>query len=796
MIRSYLRVALRNLLRHRVSSIIIIGGLAIGLSSALLIGLFVHDELGYDAHHEHTDRLFRLVRSQSVMSSGPMAPALQSKMAGIDLAARIERQDDVLIRVPSGEQFVTPILFADSTYFRMFSHAFLRGTVSSALPNSESAVLTRSAAMTWFGSIDVIGEQLVLDNGGEATPFFVTGVIEDLPRRSHLHFDIMVSFEVIEASTNRIDNWTTNWLHTYAMASPGVHVDDLNERLQPFIHAEAGTELAPFRFQPVRDIHLGPTRSYEMEPQGNFRIVTSLALIALLVLIIASASFVSIMMSRASSRLQEIGMRRAVGAGRRQLMGQFLGESVLIVFLSGLAGWGVAVMGLPMLGELTGKTWTLDILSSMPVLSVYATGLLMIGFLAGAYPSFYLSSLNVTSALKGRLPARNHRLPVQSVSLVGQFAISMFLIVATIVIGKQMAFMEGEDLGFERDARLVVAMESGLMSESAESSRQQLSSLPGVQSLSFTNDVPGENVSDFLFKPEGESDTDAAVSLDTWFTDEYAVETLGLSVVDGRAFDAQIPTDRSGFMLNESAVRKLAANGLGDWSQPVGKQIDFMVPGADGWETVMTGPIIGVIKDFHYGSLHESIGPLAFIIAPQAWDTAVFKLDTNNFGDTISRIEATVASLGATRPFEFTFLDEKLESLYRSEKRMQKAAGLFSTLAIILACLGLFAQATHSVQERRREIGVRKVFGASVSGIARKFIGKYVLLVAIAMLVAIPVATGVLGQWLNGFAYGIELSPSVFITGALVTLALAVSSVLFQAVRAALTNPAVVLRGE
>jgi putative ABC transport system permease protein len=798
MLRNYLTVARRLLARNPVYAAINVGGLAVGLAAALLITVFVLDELGYDRQLPQAERVARLTRETSALSSAPMGPAIASGLSGVESAVRFVEQDDAVYSADgSDERIGDRLLFADSTFFDIFQPEFLAGDPQTALDRPDAIVLTESLARRVFSSLDVVGRTIFVDDG-TAYEREVTGVIRDVPRRSHFHYGAVTSFKVVEESSSRMTNWTTNWLYTYVLLDEAADLRQVDSGLQAFMEQRAGTDLASFRLMPITDIHLHSNVSYELEPQGSIGVVIGLSAVALLILLIACANFTNMSVALASRRAREIGMRKALGARRKQLVAQFLGEAFLLVALAGVVAVILAAGVLPEFNRLAGKQMAMTDLLEPSILMTWAAILALTGLTGGAYPSWVLSRYRPADVMRGASsPAGAGRL--RNVLVAGQFAVSMFLIVTTLFVYRQIRFMQTKDLGFGTDNRLVVGVDESILADRADTARDLFRSVPGVRDVSFTNNVPGDGVSDFLYRPEGWPDPDNLPGWDTYFVDAGFVQTMGIEVLSGRALDRTIEGDRHAFLINREAAETLRSDGGEAWSDPIGRQLEFMIPGADGWVTQSIGPVVGVVENFNYRSLRESVQPLILQIPDTAWgtlDTAVLRLETDDVQATVAGIRNAYERLGAESAFEYTFLDRRMTALYNAELRTARIVTWFSALAVLIACMGLFAVSSYAATSRAREIGIRKVFGATEGGIARQFVRRYTVLVLASAVIAVPAAWFAVMRWLAEFAYHIDPAVSVFLLGAGmgITLVLAIATISWHAYRSATMNPADVLR--
>lgn len=617
--RNYLKIALRSLKRHKAYTFINVFGLAVGLACCLLILFYVQDELSYDTYHEKADRIHRLVRSRSAYTAAPMAPALVAEMPGVSHAARIRKFDDVVIHDGGEKRFTETVFAADTSLFDIFSFTFVRGNPKTALSRPDGLVLTESAVQKYFGKEDPMGKALILVED-EPIPLTVTGVLEDLPRTSHFRFDLLVSFKQVEQSSNRLDNWTTNWLFTYFLVEEGTTAAQVEAQLPAFFERHTGEAWDHFRVQPLLDVHLHSAGlEIDIAPQSSIAYLLIFSAVAVLILVVACINFMNLTTARSAGRAREVGMRKVLGARRGQLVWQFLGESFVMACGALVLALGLTALLLPAFGNLTGKDLVVGRDAVGFIVPVLLGLIVLVGLLAGSYPAFFLSAFRPIDTLKGRLNRGTAGGLLRKSLVVFQFGVSVFLILGTLVVAAQLEYVKNARLGFDKEQVIVLPFGSAL-EERPETVKQALLRHPNVHSVSASGNVPGHDVSDFLFRPEGLSTTgDDRVSWDTYFIDADFVETLHLEIVEGRAFSKALASDEHAFILNETAVAEAVATVGETWESPLGKHLEFYVPGAEGWRVLKSGPVVGVVKDFHYRSLHEEIGPLALQVFPPAF---------------------------------------------------------------------------------------------------------------------------------------------------------------------------------
>ncbi len=741
MLKNYLVTSLRSLRRNPGFSFINVSGLAVGLACCILIVLFVRDELSYDRYHENAEQIARLVRDQSAMTAGPMAPALAAEISGVSHATRLDFENDLILSSENEQQFTERVFFADSSFFEIFKFQFVQGDPATALLRQDGLVLSESAAQRMFGDDDPMGQTLTATVFGGPTSMTVTGIVEDTPRRSHFHFDVMASFQIIDSRSQRMDNWGTNWLYTYLLMTENTSAAGVQAQLPAFFETHTAEAWDHFRIQPLLDIHLRSNFRFEIEPQGSITFVYIFSAIALLVLLIACINFMNLTTARSGRRAREVGMRKVLGARRGQLINQFVGEAVILALMATAVAWLLAAALLPLFSQMAQKEFSLAVLINWKFIAALFGSALLLGLVSGGYPAFILSAFQPISTLKGKTGKGGGHAWLRKGLVVFQFAVSCILIVGTLVILQQLQFVQDKDLSFEKEQIVVLKVDGNSMAGNYELLKSELMQSPNIVSVSASNDVPGRAVSDFLYRPEGlEEDDDDLPGWNTYFVDPEFVETLQLEIVDGRALDSDRAGDENGYLINESLVASMQER-LGEaWDTLIGKQLDFYIPGQSGWEVIKTGPIVGLVKDFHYRSLREEITPLVLQSAPFNFGRIFVKISTADVTSTLSFIEETHGAFVPDAPFDFFFLDSFFDSLYESEVRAGRLIGIFAVIAIAIAGLGLFGLATFMTELRIKEIGVRKVVGASVPGIVALLTKEFATLVLLGTVLAVPVA--------------------------------------------------------
>jgi len=807
MLRNVLKVTLRNLRKHILYAGINVVGLALGLACCVVIALYVLEALSYDRFHDKVDRIVRLVEDQEhedgvsrlATTYGPLAPALEEEMASVEHAVRVLPYSLLVSRDVERRRQEDRFVFVDSTFFDVFSVNALRGDVRTALAAPFSVVLTASTSRRYFGGGNPIGQTLEVRDDETTRNFTVTAVVADPPHNTHLPFDFLASFASIRLIYGDwIDdprNWEHPPLYTYALLADGATVADLEARLPTFARRHMGetrTANRQLRAERLTDIHLYSRREQSLVPGSDITYVYLFSLIAFITVLIGCVNFTNLTTARAMHRAKEVAMRRALGANRRQLVLQFLAESTLLVILALVTGLLLARAALPSLSTMSGEDLSMEYLAHWSTPLIALAGIGFVSLLAGSYPAFFLSGAGRAGTRKGDGPrtAGSKGSFVRSSLVVFQFVVSIGLMISTLVVYRQVDYVRNERLGFDKKHVVLVPLRDLENQFQHTSLKDAWQELPGVEAVSASSGMPGlgGGIYDWWVHPEHRSDS---LRLMVLTVDHDYAKTYGLNVLDGRDFSEQFATDANeAFLLNESAVKRLG------WTDAVGKEVTL-----DAWfrgRLEKRGSVVGVVEDFQYRSLHHAIDPILFHILPDSWyyDYVSARIRPGDITGTLEAMEQIWHEYNAERPFEYTFLDDQVDALYRAEARVGRLFGAFAALAVGIACLGLLGLAALTAAGRTREIGIRKVLGASVSGIVLLLSREFVGLVLVASILATPMAYLAMRRWLDGFAYRVPVGADVFVLTIMLALFLALITVSFQSVRAALADPVKTLRHE
>ncbi len=809
MFSNYIKIALRNLLKNKTFSLINIIGLASGLACFILITLYIVDELGYDKYHEKADRIYRINSDirfggtdlNMAVSADPMGATLKKDYPQVEQFARIYASEGSKL-FKKGNEFITEerVVYADSTLFDVFTFSPLAGTLKTALNEPNTVVITESTAKKYFGSVAAAVGKSMECNDDLTKPYKVTAVIDDIPRSSHFNFDMFLSMDNVDYNFN---NFLSHNFHTYIVLKPGTDykafeknfVQVIDKYILPqakqFMQIESmkdfektGNRLS-YSLIPLTDIHLHSERGVELGVNGSIQYVYIFGAVALFILLIACINFMNLSTARSASRAKEVGIRKVLGAEKKYLVRQFLAESTLTSFISLLLAVLFIWLALNWFNDLTGKEFHISALLKPGSLLFILALPVAVGFLAGSYPAFFLSSFKPIAVLKGKLNTGFSKSNLRSGLVVFQFFTTILLITGTIVIYQQLQYIQTTKIGFNKEQVLIVDNPS-MEQSTAQSFKTEVAKLSHVKSASFAGFLPVSNSSrnDNTWSTEAVMTEKNGFNMQNWRIDYDYIPTLGMEVIKGRNFSQQYGGDSNALIINETTA---ALIGPGD---PIGKKL-YTTDGQNA--TVYT--VIGVVKNFNYESLRKNVGPLCFRLGNNRWATA-FRVETKDMKNLLAQVETTFKKMAPGMPFTYSFLDESFDRMYRDEQRIGKVAFSFSFLAILIACLGLFGLATYMAEQRTKEIGIRKVLGASVPGIVQMLSIDFVKLVLIACVFAIPLAWWGMSQWLQNFAYRVSIGWWVFAAAAVIALVIAILTVSSQAVKAALANPVKSLRTE
>ncbi|NEU08560.1 FtsX-like permease family protein [Flavihumibacter sp. R14] len=806
MLKNYLKTAFRNLWRYKGFSLINISSLAVGITCCLIIGLFVWDELKYDKFIPEGENIYRMYTEDtdvngttSTASVAPMfATYLQSNYPEVESTTRLLMfNGKLLLEVNGISSYENKGLIADSSFFTMFPLKFLRGDPKTALEGATSVVISETLAKKYFPDADPIGKIIKIDK----TDFAVKGVLAEIPEHFHLDLQYIIPMPAAGVEKERMERWTWNQFFTYVKVKPGTNVQLLQSKFQAAVKKEVHREFAadgssyvPF-FQPLKDIHLKSSEFiYDNAKRGNSVYVKGLSIIVLFVLIIACFNFINLATARSFRRAKEIGVRKVIGAHRSQLIFQFTGETILFSVIAVVLAALAAYLLLPSLNAFTGKSISFNPITDPALGAFLLATSVIIGILAGIYPALFMSGFQPIRVLKGLKPVNSggSTIGLRQALVIVQFALSALLIICTIIVYNQMNFLQKKDLGFNKDQILYFDL-PGDLAKDPETLKSELLKSTGIVSVTAGYGLPGDQLAgDGVIIPGKEGDRNQSVNL--FIVDHDYIKTMGLKVLTGRDFSKEFKTDNEeAFIINETAVKEM---GFGSTEQAIGQRLKWDKWEPDSINPVKKGKVIGVVKDFHYKSLHEKVSSAVLIIYPEATVKMAMKVKQEELPKTLDYIKTTWTKFSPAYPLDYKFLDENFEAMYQSEQKLSTLLWIFTMMAIFVGCLGLFGLAAFNAEQRTKEIGIRKVLGASSLDIVTMLSKNFLKPVLIASIIAFPVAWWLMKSWLEDFPYRIEITAWVFLLTAAASLLIAFLTVSFHAVKAAISNPVKSLRTE
>lgn len=814
MIRNYIKIAWRNVLKYKMYSAIKIGGFALSIAACILIALFINNELSFDRSYPDGERIYRVIgvfNDQGVTIKGTSFPAPMTKsiiedFPEVELAGRL--MPNSLFHGAGSNQLMTSsnnesvyeegFTYFDQELLDILQVPMIYGNREQALLEPMSIVISDKKAQKYFPNQNPVGQTLYLNND-KAKPYTVKGVIADFPATSHLYaYDFLLTISGVIFYNGEQSNWGASNYVSYVKLRHGTDYKEfekklttqiINKYLVPSAISSGNMGAAGFyksaslNLQPIRDIHLQSydIQDYDTEKRGDIRFVWLFGGIAGFILLIACINFVNLSTAKSANRAKEVGLRKVVGSHRSGLITQFLTESILFSFLSFALGVLIAWLALPLFNSLSGKLLSFPWSNVVFFIAIFGSALL-IGLLAGLYPAFYLSGFKPIQVLKGQVSRGSKNPVLRSGLVVFQFTTSIILIIGTLIINSQMKFILNKKIGYDKD-QVMVIQGTGTLGEKITTFKEELQQLPQVASVSVGDYLPvrisGVKRNGNPFWKEGKSKEDAAVSGQMWETDEDFVKTLGMELVEGRSFSQELATDSQAVIINEAMVKSL------NLKNPIGARIT----------NGQNFTVIGVVKNFNFESLKGDIVPLSMTLSNSPSMVSV-KINANGMASAVKEISALWKELSPNQAIRFSFLDESYAHMYEGVQRMGYIFSCFAVLAIVIACLGLFGLAAFTTEQRTKEMGIRKVLGASVNSIVQLLSKEFVKLVLIAILIASPLAWWAMNVWLEDFAYRIEIQWWMFVLAGLVALAITLITVSFQAVKSAMANPVDSLRNE
>lgn len=804
MLKNHLKIVYRNFIRYKLFSFINVFGLAIGLSVCMIISLWVLRELSYDRFHEKAHRIYRIERelfrdnsySRWPITGGLYKQALIDDFPEIENAVRFWRRE-FAIKDHKNNVHRQRTFAVDNSVFEIFDFRLEKGDEQTALSDPMTVVLTRQNAWRYFGSADVVGKFLTFEWDGEQVDFKVTGILEEVPEKSHIHFDMLVS--LASAPEEEFAEWRSNYLYTYVLVSENTLKSDLEEKLKTFVTQRLEPHYRDLLFLnqgigihkvlkmhlfPIVDIHLDPSVNWEVEPGGNISSVYIFSSIAVLILVIACLNFVNLSTARANKRAKEVSLRKTVGAAKSQLRGQFIQESVILAFVSLGFAFVMSSLFIEAYNGIFAENLSLSVLLLPSNLLFLIGATFLVGVLAGLYPAFYLTRFEPAEVIKGSSFAGTGKALFRRNMVIVQFSISIFLIIGLFTVQKQMKYIQTRSLGFDKENVVILPVRSRQIAQNYHSFRNELKNNPQIVSVSASSEVPAD--SHYSNTNYRRLDSEEPVSLYLFFIDYDYVGTYRMDILAGRTFSRDFSTDTVGtIVLNQAAARRFG------WTpeEAVGKKLAG--PYSEG-----PAQVVGVIENFNYNSLRREVEPLALLLDPEYIRAISVRIQPGNFERTLSFIHEKWQNSFPGEQFEFSFLDYRINQLYASEKKMQKIFVIFSALSILVACLGLLGLVSFTSEVRTKEIGIRKALGASAASVIMLLSKEFIKWIVLANVIAWPLAWFMMNKWLQNFAYRTNIGWIVFVLAGSVTMLIATFTFIFQTIKTALAKPVDSLRYE
>ena len=785
MLKNYFKTTFRNLWKNKGYSLLNIGGLAIGIACAALIFLWVEDELTFNHYFSNRDNLYKVKDRQTYdgttftfdATPGPFAQGIKSEIPGIKNTARTTWGNSVLFSL-NDKTIYEQGLYVDSPFLKMFQLQFIKGNAASAFAQLHSLVVSEKMANSFFGTTNVIGKTLKVDNKED---YIISGVIKDLPENVSFKFDWLSSFKIYEDQNKWLQGWGSNGVVTYVEAQPNVNVDEINKKLYGYVQTKQKEASARMSIYPMNRWRMYDSFDNGKEVSGRIKYVNLFSLIAWIILIIACINFMNLSTARSEKRAKEVGVKKVMGAGKTKLIGQFIGESIFTSLLSALLALGIIYLSLPAFNSLVEKQLSVNVTNPYHISALLFIALIC-GLIAGSYPAFYLSSFKPVYVLKGiKIKNNGSAGLIRKGLVVLQFSISVILIISTIIIYQQISHVKDRDLGYNKQDLVYMYMQ-GKMREHFNVIKNDLQSTGFVQNAALSNNQVlqlGSNTGDFVW--EGKDPSKQVLITVEGVSPEYT-STMGIHLKEGRDFYPEGKTDSSNVLINESLSKIINKKNV----------VGSIISDGDAKYTV-----VGVIKDFVYNNMYAPASPLILFYDTSNCNVLSIRIKTGSqLPAALAKIKTVIKNDNPGYPFDYSFVDQQFDQLFKTETLIGKLAGVFSILAIFISCLGLFGLAAYTAEKRTKEIGIRKVLGANVKGLAGLLSKEFLQLVAISCLIAFPVAWWMMKDWLDGYTYRINISWGVFVVAGVLALLIALITVSFQAIRAAIANPVKSLRSE
>jgi putative ABC transport system permease protein len=807
MIKNYIKTAIRSLSKNKGFTAINVLGLALGLASCLLIIFYVFDELNYDRYNTKADRVYRVnedIRfggntNSYAVAPAPLASALKNDFPEVEQVVRFRSRGELQVKKGNQDIQENMVVYADPSIFKVFTLPMIDGDPATALNDTHSIVITEKTAQKYFNRTDVVGQVLTIN---DTALYKITGVIKNIPKQSHFNFDFFISM----ASTpeGKDDAWFSSNFNTYVLLRQGTDFNKFQAKIPAFFKQQAGPQMQSvlhltfdkfeqggnyFRinFTPLKKIHLYSSREAELGMNGNIEFIYMFSAVALFILLIACVNFMNLSTARSANRAREVGVRKVLGSPRKYLIAQFLTESIIVTLIGAIIAFFAAWALLPLFNQMSGKDLTITAQTMVWIVPLMIGLVLIIGALAGSYPALFLSGFQPIEVLKGKLASGFKGGMLRNFLVVFQFSISIFLIIGTLVIYNQLKYIQSKDLGYNRN-QVFTVWNVNVLGNNAKAFKQEVKQLTGVQNVTMTGALPTSGYwnSSVIFKGPV-ADQKKSVTSETWVVDEDYIATLGMKMQSGRNFSKEMLTDSTAILINETAEKMLG------FKNPINQLVYY--PQDNKALVLKPYHIIGVVKDFNFQSLRSNVTPLILFMGNDEGGISI-RANAANIPTLLNQIKSKWSGFSPNQQFMYTFMDQDFDAIYRTEQRTGIIFVSFSSLAIIIACLGLFGLAAYAAEQRTKEIGIRKVLGASMSTIVQMLSKDFIKLVVIAIIIASPLAWWAMNKWLQDFAYCIHIQWWVVAIAGSGAILIAFVTISFQSIKAALTNPVKSLRSE
>jgi len=800
MLYNYFKIAFRNLAKHKAYSAINIAGLVIGITCSFLIFLYVRAELSFDQFHTQAANIHRMQHIYSFIGA-PEGPAYKERFPEVRDYVRVHPwQEDTRVQLPNQDEFYDDMYIVDANFLDVFSFEIVQGDRENPLDAPDKMVITESLAKRYFPGQDAVGQSLKV-RGVTATDWnmVVSAVIKDVPYNSHLQFDFLVPMQLLknDPAITIMDSWINDWLATYLVLEEGADVRKLEKANDAIWQEMTNTEITDrIRLMPLDKIHLHSAYlEVDFASQGDIGQVRIFGAVAVIILLIACINFMNLATARASKRSKEVGVRKVMGAFKKQLIVQFLSEALLITFISATIATGLVWLLIPSLENMSGLSFAGFLDEPAKLLIPFITTIFITSLLAGAYPAFVLSAFQPAAILKGKSGNSGRSVLLRKGLVVFQFAVSIVLVLGAIVAYNQMQYVRNKSLGFKPER--VISMyygNPGLLRQKWNMIKGELEAMPAVNDVFASRMIPGDNAYSWGYKFEGFTEDPHGEGWAGYYLGNGAIEGFGMELIAGRGFSETVNTDSTAWILNESAWKQ-AIERYGDlWKDPIGKKIEYYTTNSGDWRMVKTGTVIGIVKDFHHHSLQDPIEPL--VIHNASSNKILVRVNEGEVQNTLAVLAEKWESFGSISPFNYKLIDQEFNQHYQKEDQFSQLILIFCGLAIFVACLGLLGLASFTAELRIKEIGVRKVLGASVSSVLWLLSSSFLKLIGLAVLIAAPLGYLLMGSWLQNFEYHISVSWYYYIYAILLTGVIALLTVGYHSLKAATDNPTRSLRYE